>query len=120
MRRPSTLVSSCSGSALVPSVLTVWPFPSTRPCVINSSAARRDATPAAEMIFWRRSSLIEQLRPEVYQPPDRRRARRLVHLSMGDERRQQDVHGNAPRGQIPREQRGLDRRDDVVVRAVQQ
>src|SRR4051812_13438818 len=42
---------SRSRSALVPSSVTIWPFTLTRPCVINSSALRREVTPAAAMIF---------------------------------------------------------------------
>src|ERR1041385_3647769 len=38
-------------SALLPSSVTVCPFTLTRPCVINSSALRREVTPAAAMIF---------------------------------------------------------------------
>src|SRR5262245_36260281 len=43
-------------SALLPSSVTVCPFTLTRPCVINSSALRREAIPAAAMIFCRRSA----------------------------------------------------------------
>src|SRR6476661_7500847 len=115
MRRPSTLISSCSGSARVPSVVTVLPLTATRPCVISSSASRRDATPAAEMIFCSRSplSFIQQPCPEVYQPPDRGGRRGAVDLGVRDERRQQDVHFGAPIAQVAREQRRFDRGDDV-------
>ena len=74
--------------------MTVLPLTSTRPWVISSSAARRDATPAVEMIFWRRSSLIQHLRPEVYQPPDRRAARFRLGVVMSGV---STVHGDAGR-----------------------
>src|ERR1051326_1156971 len=47
---------SVSRSALLPSSVTVWPFTVTRPCVISSSALRREETPAAAMIFCNRSA----------------------------------------------------------------
>src|SRR5947209_16691425 len=46
---------SCSGSALLPSSVTIVPFTETAPEVISFSALRREAIPAAAMIFWRRS-----------------------------------------------------------------
>src|SRR4051812_5242499 len=46
---------SVAGSALAPSCVMVWPFTVTRPEVINSSALRREAMPAAAMIFCKRS-----------------------------------------------------------------
>ena len=45
------------GSALVPSSRTVAPLTVTRPSSISCSDARRDATPACDRIFWRRSTL---------------------------------------------------------------
>jgi hypothetical protein len=48
---PSTRMSSRVTSALVPSSVTVWPLTLTRPWVIATSAARREATPARERIF---------------------------------------------------------------------
>src|SRR6187402_2720252 len=102
MRRPSTLISSTDRSAFVPSSVTVLPFTDTRPCVISSSDSRRDATPAAERTFWRRSPpsdlgprtsdlglFIKHARPEVYQLPDRRERGCAIDLGVGDERRQQ-------------------------------
>src|SRR6185437_4759606 len=56
MSLPSTLMWSRSASAFVPSSVTAFPFTVTRPSTINCSALRRDATPAAERIFCRRSS----------------------------------------------------------------
>src|SRR5438552_3058023 len=55
MRRPSTRMSSCAGSAFVPSSVTVAPFTDTRPSSINFSLARRDAMPACDSIFCSRS-----------------------------------------------------------------
>lgn len=57
-RRPSTRMSSCAGSALVPMMRTVSPFTITRPLAISFSAARREATPALARIFWRRSCMV--------------------------------------------------------------
>src|ERR1041384_3320285 len=54
MRRPSTRMSSVAGSAFVPISVTAWPLTVTRPSAMSFSAARRDARPACEMIFWRR------------------------------------------------------------------
>src|SRR5215467_13656233 len=53
---PSTFTWSVERSALLPSSVTVWPFTLTRPWVISSSALRREAMPAAAMIFCRRSA----------------------------------------------------------------
>src|SRR4051812_16036466 len=50
-------MSSRVASALVPSSVTMWPFTWTRPCLISSSDRRRDATPACERIFCRRSAI---------------------------------------------------------------
>src|SRR5205085_64177 len=55
MRRPSTRMSSCAGSALVPSSRMVSPLTVTRPSTISCSDARRDATPARDRIFCSRS-----------------------------------------------------------------
>src|SRR5260221_10616845 len=49
---------SVSASALVPSSVTVCPLTETTPEVINSSALRREAMPAAAMIFCNRSCAI--------------------------------------------------------------
>src|SRR5437016_10076737 len=56
MRRPSTRMSSREGSAFVPRARSASPFTVTRPSSINCSLARREATPAWERIFWRRST----------------------------------------------------------------
>src|SRR5271166_4599212 len=47
---------SVSGSALLPNSVTTVPFTFTWPALINSSALRREAIPAAAMIFCRRSA----------------------------------------------------------------
>ena len=53
--RPVTFAPApVSGSALVPSFETTEPLTVTRPSTINRSAARRDAIPAADRIFWSR------------------------------------------------------------------
>src|SRR5438105_2233952 len=70
MRRSSTRISSVCGSALLPSLRTVWPFTETRPSTISFSAARRDATPAVERIFCSRTSITE------FSPRRTRRAQR--------------------------------------------
>src|SRR5882762_9068547 len=49
-------MSSRAGSAFVPSSRMVVPFTVTRPSSINCSEARRDATPACERIFCKRST----------------------------------------------------------------
>jgi hypothetical protein len=52
--------------------VTTVPFTCTRPEEINSSAFRREATPAAAIIFWSRSSGImksENLRYKVQAHP---------------------------------------------------
>src|SRR5512146_1633469 len=54
------MLSRC-GSALLPNSLTISPFTDTRPWVINSSAWRREAMPAAAMIFCSRSCGIAHL-----------------------------------------------------------
>src|SRR6187399_3656594 len=104
MRRPSTLISSTERSAFVPSSVTVLPFTDTRPWVISSSDNRREATPAADRIFCSRS-LIQHARPEVYQPPDRGERRSVIHLGVGDERRQQHVGLDPLCRQLPAQQR---------------
>src|SRR6185503_5203539 len=48
-------MSSRAGSAFVPSSRTVVPLTVTRPSSINCSDARREATPAWERIFCKRS-----------------------------------------------------------------
>src|SRR5438128_850192 len=53
---PSTLMWSRSMSALVPNSVMIWPLTVTRPWAISSSTLRREAMPAAAMIFCRRSS----------------------------------------------------------------
>src|SRR5260221_376080 len=50
----STRMVSVSGSALVPSSVTIRPLRETRPAVMISSALRREAMPAEARIFWRR------------------------------------------------------------------
>src|SRR5579863_7555329 len=45
-----------SGSAFVPSSVTTFPFTFTCPLLISSSALRREAIPAAAIIFCRRSA----------------------------------------------------------------
>src|SRR5664279_3738954 len=47
---------SSSISALLPSSVTICPLTDTRPLVISSSALRREAIPAAAMIFCSRSA----------------------------------------------------------------
>src|SRR5580693_2543254 len=47
---------STSGSALLPSSVTTVPFTFTWPALMSSSALRRDAMPAAAIIFCRRSA----------------------------------------------------------------
>jgi hypothetical protein len=56
MRRPRTLMWSRAGSAFVPNSRTTSPLTVTSPASINSSAWRRDASPAAAINFCRRSS----------------------------------------------------------------
>src|SRR5437867_12064364 len=51
MSLPSTLMWSRFGSALVPSAVTFRPFSVTSPSRIRTSALRRVAMPAAEIIF---------------------------------------------------------------------
>src|SRR5580658_5309867 len=51
---------STSASALVPSSVTTFPFTLTWPALISSSALRREAIPAAAIIFCRRSAGIER------------------------------------------------------------
>ena len=55
MSRPSTRMWSRSGSALAPSSVTTTPFTATLPAVMSCSALRREVTPAAAMIFCKRS-----------------------------------------------------------------
>src|SRR4051812_44291815 len=55
MRRPSTRMSSASGSAFVPSSRAGVPLTVTRPSSISCSEARREATPACDRIFCSRS-----------------------------------------------------------------
>src|SRR3954468_1282849 len=50
-------MSSASGSARVPSSVIVVPLTVTRPCWISVSAVRREAMPAADKIFCRRSAM---------------------------------------------------------------
>src|SRR5262249_59566156 len=50
-------MSSDDGSALLPSAVTVTPFTVTRPSSMRCSEERREATPACDRIFWRRSIL---------------------------------------------------------------
>src|SRR5512146_1351935 len=54
---PSTSMWVRAGSTCWPSVAT-WPSTRTRPLLMRASLARREATPAAARIFWRRSSGI--------------------------------------------------------------
>src|SRR3989442_8907960 len=49
-------MSSCAGSAFVPSSRTVTPFTVTRPASISCPVARREAIPAWERIFCNRST----------------------------------------------------------------
>jgi hypothetical protein len=58
MRWPSTRMSSRRASARVPSSRIVVPLTDTRPWVMSVSAARLEATPAAERIFWSRSPVL--------------------------------------------------------------
>jgi len=58
---PSTVIVSVSGSALVPSSVTIWPLRETRPEVMISSALRREAMPAEARIFWRRCCMGEDI-----------------------------------------------------------
>src|SRR5688500_5809618 len=66
-------MSSTSGSAFVPSSLTVAPLTWTRPSSMSFSAARREAMPAAEMIFCNRTCIrpilfemrLQHLRPRL-------------------------------------------------------
>ena len=53
-RRPSRRTSSVARSARVPRAVTARPFTVTRPSWIRVSAARRDASPAIDKIFWSR------------------------------------------------------------------
>jgi len=53
---PSTAITSRRASARVPSSRTTRPLTVTRPATMSASACRRDATPAALRIFWRRSA----------------------------------------------------------------
>src|SRR5579864_919747 len=53
---PFTRMWSRSGSALLPSSVTICPLTDTTPELISSSALRRDAIPAAAMIFCKRSA----------------------------------------------------------------
>src|SRR5258708_2674832 len=46
---------SCSRSAFEPSSVTILPFTSTRPPAMSFSALRREAIPAAAIIFCKRS-----------------------------------------------------------------
>src|SRR6185369_6661639 len=50
-------MSSRSGSARVPSSSATWPFTTTRPWRMSSSATRREDTPAWDRIFWSRTPL---------------------------------------------------------------
>src|SRR5947209_5953653 len=52
---------SRAGSAFVPSSRTVSPFTVPSPASINSSACRREASPAAAINFCRRSSMVQRL-----------------------------------------------------------
>src|SRR4026209_1736650 len=58
---PSTRMWSRSRSALLPSSVTGVPLTTTRLSRISSSAFRREARPARERIFCRRSSAISSL-----------------------------------------------------------
>src|SRR5512136_141214 len=51
-------MESLSGSALLPSSVTTWPFTATRPAVMRSSAARREVMPAWASIFCNLSSTV--------------------------------------------------------------
>src|SRR5688572_4627063 len=105
MRRPSTLIASFAGSALVPSSRTVWPFTITRPSRIICSDARRDATPAAERIFCSliktsrpqdprpktQDSVFHERAPETGEAPDFRGCCGAIHLGVCDQTTQQAV-----------------------------
>ena len=55
MRAPSTRMTSRSGSTLLPCSRTISELTSTRPSLMSTSHARREAIPAAAKTFWRRT-----------------------------------------------------------------
>src|SRR4029453_12936889 len=123
MRRPSTLITSLSGSAFVPSSRTVSPFTITRPSRIIVSEARRDATPAVDRIFCRRimpglgtwvlGLVFHDVPPELRQSPHFGGGGGPVDFGVGDEPAQQPFDARlAP--EVFRQEHGLERRDDVV------
>ena len=61
-RRPSTLISSRAGSALVPGAVTVWPLTLTRPWLMSVSAVRREATPRHQAKLARLKAEQEKVR----------------------------------------------------------
>src|ERR1700733_11328013 len=76
MNFPSTATWSWSGSILLPSRRTGWPFTETRPSKIIRSPARREATPASARNFCRRTMGIYAGRLPIEtpdpEPPDRK------------------------------------------------
>src|SRR5687768_7748657 len=91
MRTPSTRMSSVVTSALVPISRTVSPLTVTRPSAITCSAARRDAMPARDRIFWRRSCMsgLRLLARHV----ERQQRLRVVLVENGDVRRRGRLDG---------------------------
>src|SRR5712664_3141794 len=154
-------MSSCAGSAFVPSSRTGTPFTGTRPSSISCSLARREAIPAWERIFCNRSTAYSlatkarkhentkgsglifgvswfswfrgswfrvfrgsSLSPKQISPESRElqhvpEVRRAIRFGVRDETAQQHPDARMS-AQILREVLGLDRRDHVVVHAVQQ
>ena len=142
-------MSSRDGSALVPSSRTVVPFTVTRPSSISCSDARREAMPACDRIFCRRSThwsttkvtksrslkyrfvlCASRLRDFVSIVTSRSPQKpascstsfdvhRAVGLGVRDEAAQQQPHRRVA-AQIRGEVFGFDRGDHVVFEAVEE
>src|SRR5688572_4455487 len=111
-------MSSAAGSALTPISWIVRPLTLTRPSAISFSAARREAIPAWERIFWSRitaRSLSQEACPERDQLPGIRSGGRAVDLGMRDQVAQQQMHVRTLAAQVVIQERRLRRRDDRVV-----
>src|ERR1700754_2844333 len=72
MRAPSTRITETSGSTRVPISVTTRSSTSTRPSMIIFSATRRDAIPACDNTFCRRTPSGSAISLLVYVERDRR------------------------------------------------
>src|SRR5262245_22651853 len=107
-------MSAVEGSALTPISRTVRPLTVTRPSSISFSAARRDATPACDRIFWSRmpcesftSLLFDHRRPEIHQLDRVHCSCVFVHAGVCDEPAQQDLRPHPFQPEVVREEHAL-------------